>query len=45
MWEELKDWVRNKKGTLKELGWESDGDLEEPNIRHRFEALLEKYQG
>jgi hypothetical protein len=45
MWEELKDWVRNKKDALKELGWENDGDLEEPSIRRKFETLLERYQG
>jgi hypothetical protein len=45
MWEELKDWVRNKRDVLKELAWEDDGDLEEPNIRRKFEKLLERYQG
>lgn len=45
MWEELKDWVRNKTSTLKELGWEDDEDLEEHSIRRKFEKLLEKYQG
>lgn len=45
MWEELKDWVRNKKDLLKSLGWENDGDSEEPSIRRKFEALLERYQG
>jgi len=45
MWEELKDWVRNKNDVLKELGWENDSDLEEPNIRRKFETLLERYQG
>jgi len=45
MWEELKDWVRNKSGFLKELGWDNDDDLEEPSIRRKFETLLERYQG
>jgi hypothetical protein len=45
MWEELKDWVRNKSDVLKELGWENDDDLEEPSIRRKFEALLAGYQG
>ena len=45
MWEELKDWVRNKSDVLEELGWESDGDSEELNVRRKFEKLLERYQG
>jgi len=45
MWEEMKDWVRNKRDVLKELGWENDSDLEEPSIRRKFETLLKRYQG
>jgi hypothetical protein len=45
MWEELKDWVRNKRDVLKELGWENDSDLEEPSIRRKFDTLLNRYQG
>jgi len=45
MWEELKDWARNKADVLRELGWDNDDNLEEPSIRRNFEALLEKYQG
>jgi hypothetical protein len=45
MWEELKDWVRNKRDVLKELGWENDSDLEEPSIRRKFDTLLKRYQG
>ena len=42
MWEELKDWSRNRKDQLKELGWE-DEDLEVQS-RRRFEQLVERYQ-
>lgn len=45
MWEELKDWVRNKSNVLKQLGWDSNGDLEEPNVRRKFEKLLDRYRG
>jgi hypothetical protein len=45
MWEELKDWVRNRKDVLKELGWENDNDLEETSIRRKYETLLERFQG
>lgn len=45
MWEELKDWVRNKSDALRQLGWESDGDLEELNVRRKFEKLLDTYRG
>lgn len=44
MWEELKDWVRNKHDALKQLSWEDDGDLEEANVRRKFEKLLDRYQ-
>lgn len=46
MWEELKDWVRNKKDALKELGWDEDEDedMTELSVRLRFEKLLERYQ-
>lgn len=43
MWEELKDWVRNKGDRLKDLGWDDDDTLE-PNTRRKYEALLERYQ-
>jgi hypothetical protein len=45
MWEELKDWVRNRKDLLKELGWENDSDLEETNIRRKYQTLLERFRG
>jgi len=45
MWEELKDWLRNKMDVLEKFGWENDGDTEEPDIRQKFETLLERYQG
>lgn len=44
MWDELKDWLRNKPDMLRDLGWDSDGDKEEPKIRRKFEALLDRYQ-
>lgn len=44
MWEELKDWVRNKGDRLKDLGWDDDDDTLEPNTRRKYEALLERYQ-
>lgn len=48
MWEELKDWVRNKADVLTELGWDDEvvgGDSEEENhVRLRFERLLKRYE-
>ncbi|KAF7964764.1 hypothetical protein HWV62_3146 [Athelia sp. TMB] len=43
MWDELKDWLRNKPDRVKALGWEDEGE-EGPEIRWKFEALLETYQ-
>ena len=46
MWEELKDWVRNKADTLTELGWDDEviGDQEDNHVRLRFERLLKRYE-
>lgn len=45
MWEELKDWVRNKADVLSELGWDDEviGD-EDDHVRSRFERLLKRYE-
>jgi len=44
MWEELVDRMRNRPGELKELGWESDPELNELESRPRFEVLVERYK-
>ena len=46
MWEELKDWVRNKGDALTELGWDDEviGDQEDNHVRLRFERLLKRYE-
>lgn len=45
MWDELKDWLRNKSDQAKALGWDDDGEEPEgPEIRLKFEALLETYR-
>ena len=44
MWEELVDRMRNRPGELRELGWESDLELNELGSRAKFEVLLERYK-
>jgi len=44
MWEELVDRMRNRPGELKELGWESDPELNELESRAKFEVLIERYK-
>ena len=43
MWEELVDMMRNRPRELRELGWESDFELNEMESRAKFEVLLERY--
>lgn len=43
MWDELKDWLRNKPEQVKTLGWEDEGE-EGQEIRRKFDALLDAYQ-
>lgn len=44
MWEELVDRMRNRPNELRELGWESDLELNELESRTKFEVLLERYK-
>ena len=44
MWEELADRMRNRSGELRELGWESDPELNELESRAKFEVLVERYK-
>lgn len=44
MWEELVDRMRNRPDELRELGWESDLELNELESRTRFEVLVERYR-
>ncbi|KAG8219521.1 hypothetical protein J3R82DRAFT_471 [Butyriboletus roseoflavus] len=43
MWEELVDRMRNRPDELRELGWESDLELNELESRTKFEVLVERY--
>jgi hypothetical protein len=44
MWEELNDRIRNRKGTLRDFGWDDDEELEELQSRKKFEILVERYR-
>ena len=44
MWEELADRMRNRPSELKELGWESDPELNELESRAKFDVLIERYK-
>ena len=44
MWEELADRMRNRASELRELGWESDPELNELDSRARFDVLVERYK-
>ncbi|KZT30805.1 hypothetical protein NEOLEDRAFT_1153257 [Neolentinus lepideus HHB14362 ss-1] len=45
MWEELKDRIRNRKESLRALGWEDDEELEGlKQSRQKFERLVERYR-
>ncbi|KAF8560048.1 S-adenosyl-L-methionine-dependent methyltransferase [Imleria badia] len=44
MWEELADRMRNRSSELRELGWESDPELNELESRAKFEVLVERYK-
>jgi hypothetical protein len=44
MWEELKDWVLNKKSGLKAFGWDDDEELSELQSRSKFDLLIGRFK-
>jgi len=44
MWDELLDRIRNKVGSLNELGWDTDDEINDlSSMRKRFDVLFERF--